>query len=985
MENNKKAGIRAAVFALFFCSGVSGLVYEVVWSRHLIYLFGATLYAVATVLASFMGGMALGSYIFGKYADRAKNNLRIYGWLQIGIGIAALALPIMLLLLDPIYKIAYRQFSSFFILSLLRFALTFIVLLIPTTLMGGTLPVLSRFLVNKKDSLGLNIGALYSVNTLGAVLGCFITGFLLIEALGVRGATYLAVAINIGVGAVSILLAMRSGDETLAADRGQQVREIPEDVIEDAQKARRIVFAVLLSYAISGFIALSYQVAWSRALVFTFDIMKNTTYSFTAMLTVFLVGLAIGGAIMSAFVDRTKDHLRLYAMIQLLLGLSGAFSLFVIYYFGLSIAPFEVKDAAGQINWWMGVLNVFAKTAAAIFLPTFLMGMAFPVAARICVDRMSAVGFGVGRLYSVNTLGAILGSFAAGFILIPVLGVAGTIILLALGNLALAIYIFHINPAMPQKTRTFFIAVCALSMLILIIRIPRGARFQELSKTEIMLYYKEGPLATVSVLEDSFKYRTIYVDNVGVAGTDRILLTDQKSLAHVPMLLLTNPKSALTVGFGSGGASYSYTRYESLADIHCVEICKEVLDAAPVLFASNHGILLPSGWDGPMPRERSEYKYAALPGYATFDPRYKIIIDDVRSYLRFTGRKYDIIATDCTDLRYKSNANLYDYEYFKLCRDHLTDDGMVVVWMPLGGLSDETFRLALRTFYRVFPDMSIWYMNNEPTHYILLIGTPKPLKIDYALMKKKLEEETVRNDLAELFLDDADKILSCFLNDQNSLKTYLAGEKINSENRPYLEFLSPKYGYGDKPMIDNLNTLLKYETSVIPYLFNIPDEAAFGELMKRYAVAVPLIIEGHAFYRDLKHLKACLKYIEAAKMVPEDRATKDLLGFRELHSRIAAWQRDPWGYRELASVYFAQDRYSETVTILSQMLANATTIPEKAPKSVADYYTDSIYYANKTIGLCYIKVGNPAYAKEYLQKALEMKPDDDEVRALLKD
>ncbi|HRR99447.1 MAG TPA: fused MFS/spermidine synthase, partial [Candidatus Sumerlaeia bacterium] len=812
MENNRKTAVQSAVFALFFLSGVSGLIYEVVWSRHLIYLFGATLYAVSTTLAAFMGGMALGSYLFGRYADRARNSLRVYGWLQLGIGVAGLALPFMLLALDPIYRVAYRQLTSFFILSLLRFVLTFIILLIPATLMGGTLPVLSRYLVHKRDWLGLNIGALYSVNTLGAVLGCFAAGFLLIETFGVRGATYFAAGINFIVGAAGLLLALRSGEEARSEERGQTVREIPDGVIEDAQKSRRIILAVLISYGVSGFIALSYQVSWNRALVFTFDIMKNTTFSFTAMLTVFLIGLAIGGALMSVFVDRAKDHLRLYAMIQLLLGLSGAYSLFVIYYFGGSIAPFEIRDASGQINWWMGVLNVFSKTFASIFLPTFLMGMAFPVAARICVARMSAVGYGVGRLYSVNTLGSILGSFASGFILIPILGVAGTIAILALGNLAIALYMFHINPAMLPRSRNFFIGVCVFAMLLVIIRIPRHARFQELSKTERMLFYEEGSLATVSVLEDSFKYRTLYVDNVGVAGTDRILLTDQKSLAHVPMLLLPNPKSALTVGFGSGGASYSYTCFKSLEEIHCVEICKEVLDAAPYLFASNRGVLIPEGWGGRAPREPSDYKYLALPGYMTFDARYKIIIDDVRSYLRFTGRVYDIIATDCTDLRYKSNANLYDYEYFKLCREHLSDDGMVVVWMPLGGLSDETFRLALRTFYRVFPEMTIWYMNNEPTHYILIIGTPKPLRVDYALMKKRLEEESVRQDLAELFLDDADKILSCFLNDNQSLKDYLAGEKINSENRPYLEFLSPKYGYGDKPMIDNLNTLLKYET-----------------------------------------------------------------------------------------------------------------------------------------------------------------------------
>jgi len=983
MENKDKAPIHIFVFALFFCSGVSGLVYEVVWTRQLTYLFGATLYAVATVLAAYMGGLAIGSFLFGKYADRAKNNLRLYALLELGIGAAALILPFLLSLLDPIYKFAYRHFSSFLFLSLLRFALTFFVLLIPTTLMGGTLPVLSRFLVRKKDSLGLNVGALYSLNTLGAVLGCFITGFLLIEALGVRGATLLAVAINGAVAAVGLLLAIKGGREELQIINVElQIEEnkLPE---EGRRQARKIVHAVLISYAISGFIALSYQVVWNRALVFTFDIMKNTTYSFTAMLTVFLIGLALGGAVMTPIVDRLKDHLRLFAMLQLLLGLSGAFSFFIIYHFGPLLNPFNTLNSAGAVNWWAGIMNVFAKTVASIFLPTFLMGMAFPVATKICVDRIGAVGFGVGRLYSLNTLGAIAGAFVCGFILIPLLGVAGSIFLLATGNLLIAFYLFHTNTQMTRNMRNIFIAVCGLSVFILLIRIPLNIRFQELSPTESMVFYKEGPLATVSILENSFKYRTLYVDNVGVAGTDRILLTDQKSLAHIPMLLLKEPRNALTVGFGSGGASYSYTRYTDLGEIHCVEICREVLDCAPELLTSNHGVLLPVSWHAPLPAAPKDYKYSALPGYWTFDPRFRIIIDDVRSYLRFTGHKYDIVATDCTDLRYKSNANLYDYEYFRLCREHIADDGMVVVWMPLAGLSDEMFRLALRTFYRVFPEMSVWYMNNESTHYILLVGTKNPLRIDYSLMVQKLKNEKVNSDLAELYLDDADKILSCFLCDQNSLKEYLAGDKINSENHPYLEFESPKYGYGDQPMIDNLNTLLKHRTSIIPYVFNIPERTAFEEQMNRYAEAAPHIIAGHALYRQLLNLKACRKYLEAVRLVPEDRATLKLLDFDELKLRIAARPGEPWAYRELGSVYFEQGRYSEAVTALSSLLKNASSPPINATKDILDYHRDSLIYANKTIGICYIKAGNTAYARPYLEKANAMSPEDAEIISLI--
>lgn len=984
---------RIIVFLLFFGSGVSGLVYEVVWTRHLTYLFGATLFAVATVLSAFMGGMALGSYVFGKIADRTKNNLRSYGYLQTGIGIAALLLPLLLKILNPVYKFAYIQFeASFYIMSLLRFLLSFAALLIPTTLMGATLPVLSRFLVRRNETLGLRVGALYSVNTLGAVLGCFLTGFFFIAAFGVQGATFIAVAINIIVGIISLIMAAGIQERYLETDEikigeAPAVKKYSEKEAakpEEHKQARKILYSVLISYGISGFIALSYQVAWSRALVFTFEIMKNTTYSFTAMLTVFLVGLAIGGAIMSAFIDKQRDPLRLYGLIQLIIGLSGAFSFLIIYYIGPGIEPFSFYNEAGEIIWSKGVLNVFAKTGAAIFLPTLLMGMAFPVATKICVDRIKSVGFGVGRIYSVNTLGAIIGAFAAGFVLIPVLGVAGTIYILAAGNLAIALWMFAINPLLNKNQRTVLIASAIVVALVILIRIPLNARFQDLSPTEESLFYQEGPLATVSVVENSFQYRTIYVDNVGVAGTDRILLTDQKSLAHVPLLLLEDPKSALTVGFGSGGASFSYTTYDSMEDIHCVEICKTVLDAAPDLLASNNGILLPeSRIDAPMPKDKSAYQYIATPGYRTFDPRYKIIIDDVRSYLNFTGKKYDIIATDCTDLRYKSNANLYDLEYFQLCRDHLTDDGMVVVWMPLAGLSDEMFRLALRTFYRVFPNMSIWYMNNEPTHYILILGTKGELKADYALMKEKLKEKDVNADLAELYLNDVDKILSCYICDEKTLDKFLEGERVNTENHPFLEFESPKYGYGEQPMIDNLNSLMGIRNRINDYLYNVPDLGAFEAQLQRYWEGEPYIIEGHAEYRNLEMVPACRSYMKAVEACPEDDATKYLLDFDELKLRLAARPRDGWAYRQLGAVFYEQGRWEDSVTWLTGFIENVPAPPANAPEETVTFYNQSLVYAYKTIGECYLRTGRPKQAKRYLQKALELAPMDNEIQEAL--
>jgi len=299
-------------------------------------------------------------------------------------------------------------------------------------------------------------------------------------------------------------------------------------------------------------------------------------------------------------------------------------------------------------------------------LPTLIMGMAFPAAAKLCVADLDHVGGGVGRLYAFNTLGSILGSLAAGFLLIPALGLSRTILLLSALSIASSLAIFFADPQCRAATRTTMAALAAGTLLVFTLQLGlKPLTFSEYLANDLpyeVLAYVEGPLDTVTVTLDVAGNRKISVDNIPVAATDRVMLTDQKSLAHLPALILPKPASVLTVGFGSGGASYSYTLYDELSTIHCVEISPTVLqpDIQRLLTASNHGLV------------------------DRFDqlPQYHVIRDDARSMLRFTHQRYDSIAVDCTDLRYKSNANLYDLEFFRLCRERLTDDGMVVVWMP---------------------------------------------------------------------------------------------------------------------------------------------------------------------------------------------------------------------------------------------------------------------------------------------------------------
>lgn len=900
-------GLRLAVYPLFFASGAAGLIYEVVWTRTLLSVFGAGLYAVCAVLAAFMAGLALGSWALGGASDRLRRPLMLYAGLEAAIGLAgAVALP-LLRHVDLVDGWAYVHLGgSAGVLAALRFILAFGLMLIPTTLMGATLPVLSRFLVRDSSHLGAHIGSLYAINTLGAVVGAFAAGFLLIGQLGLLATELLAAGFNFGVAALALLIALAVEGRRSAAPEQPADASVGGPAVgagKNVAAGGGDLFAlsdvnwVLVTAFLTGLVSLAAQVIWSRSLVFSFDYLKNTTYTFSAMLTVFLAGLALGSAVTGLIIDHQRQPLRLYGILLALLGLSILFSIIMLYYgAGLLKITEEFDAEKNYLNWTVAVANVILKTYGVLGIPTFLMGMAFPVAARVAV-QVGHVGRDVGRLYSLNTIGAIAGSLLAGFVIIPLLGLTGG--LLALGGLDLLLGVLTLwrtlaMPAGPKATWTAraALAVIALALAATVQRAlpPRGERgLQPLQPGETSVFYKEGPLATVAVLENDLKERMIFVDGVGVAGTDPIMQTDQKSLAHVPMCLLGNPKSALTVGFGSGGCSYSLLLHDRLEKVHCVEICPTVPAAAPVLEAANHGFF---GKLSPLE-------------FARQDKRYKIILDDARAWLNYTPEKYDFIATDCTDLRYKSNANLYDREYFQSCRQRLTPDGIVVVWMPLAGLRSDVFRTALRTFYNVFPAMGVFFMDNEPTHYILLIGwRDDKVSLDYRLFAKTVAEADVRDDLAELFLDDPVKLLSCFVTGGEALKAYLAGDKLNTENNPVIEFESPRYGYEDKPVIDNLNELMAIRVSPLKFMApgSIPEKES--ERLERYVKALPLIIDGEAHMRLIRRDRpmvaideleaAAQNWLEAAKLTPEDLSlTRNLLTLpilqKEILSRPGNW------------------------------------------------------------------------------------------------
>lgn len=861
------------ITAFFFLTGASGLVYEVVWTRMLLSVFGASIHAVATVVAAFMGGLALGGILGGRLADKTRYPLRVYGILEILAGLAAVSVPLMLKLGDPLYQaLSGSDATNTGLLNIARFILCFSILLIPTTCMGMTLPLLSRYLVKHDGEQGKRIGGLYAANTAGAVIGVTLAGFVLLEWLGVLGANFLAAGIGVAVGVAALAAAGHWTSNNLAshdpAAPGKPITSLFESMSNRAK-------LVLITYAAFGFSALAAQIAWTRILAFRMEFLNSTTYAFSVMLAVFLVGLAIGSALMTFYADRVRNPFRLYALILTLTGFAIVGSLLVMTNTAGQIRFGDPGNEVGwSFDWQLAVANVFLLCAVTIGPATILMGMAFPLAARICVESREQTGRETGALYASNTIGAIFGSFVGGFLLIPWLGLTNSLLAAAFISILAGAIVFQLSETSSPPMRTASASAGPALLAVCLAFLPGDHALQIVPEDSKIIAYEEGPLATVSVVEQPDGDRLVFVDNEYVAGTAVSMLTDQKSLAHVPMLLLENPRSAATVGFGSGGSSWSFTLYPELERIDCIEISETVPKMARHLKASNHGLL--DGWNGQDLRKQSFH-----------GGRYRVVLDDARSYLRFADHKYDIIATDCTNLQYKSSANLYNVEYFRICRQAITDDGLVVVWMPLGGLSPTAFACALKTFAHVFPEMTIWHMNNAPTHYLLLIGGKQPLRIEISRIQERLARPEIRADLAEISLHQPEKILSCFLQPASVMKEAFAHAPLNTDNHPYLEFQSPKYGFGIRPVLDNLELLWKSRVPIDPFLADADRHPEFIRRFESFRNASELVMVGHRQQWLGDNKGACQAYVKAAEIAPDDESIARELEFKPLREALS--------------------------------------------------------------------------------------------------
>jgi spermidine synthase len=884
-------GIVTAVLAAFFISGACGLIHETAWTRLLRHIMGNTTFSITTVLCAFMGGLALGSYLGGRFIDQRQDHMRVFAILEGGIGVYCLLLPWLIHFVEPVYAFIYQNtHTSFYAFGLLRFFFSGLILLVPATCMGATLPILSKFLTRSTGLIGKSVGTLYAVNTFGAVLGAFASGFLLIPNLGVNGTIYLASFFNLLVGAVGFWLyrhtktwivesPLPSIQETAVVHKKDKKKkhkkkskkkepQIPRP--EPLSYARKIRLGMLWGYGLSGFAALVYEIAWARVLSL---LIGSTVYAFSLMLTAFVLGIASGSILFSRVVDRLKHPMRTLALIQALMGLSA-----------LLVVPFMDRlpyFATGMISrliesFWMLQFAEFSLILGIMLVPTLLMGAAFPLVTRIFNQDSTETGRTVGAVYGSNTIGNILGSFVGGFLLIPFIGIQNSIFVAVGANIIVSCIFLGFTRGVKPVLKMGFTAALVVVTTLGIVAIPTWdpgrmsfGPFHEASRISLntatsrsalekmaarskILFHKEGLTTTVTVKEVAKGVRALYINGKPDASSLSDL-PSQELVAHIPLMFHASPKDALVIGLASG-ISLGSAGLHPLEKIDCVEISPAMVEASRFFDEDNYRIME--------------------------DPRVNIIIADGRNHLLLGDQSYDVIISQPSNPYFAGVADLFTKEFFELCKQRLNQQGIMCTWVQSYNIDLATFQSITKTFSAVFPNMTFWRAGKSDC---LLVGSMDPLVMDYDRLKLKLVQQGIRNDLERIAVRTVPEFLSHLLMAKEGVQQFSQEGLIHTDNNSLVEFSAPRAltrtGF-QWPLIAALEKSRDPDLSFLQTMQTDPESQADLNLTK--ATSINFIrARGHVFqYHILRNKNqtamADQEISKAVALNPGDNMLKEL-------------------------------------------------------------------------------------------------------------
>lgn len=772
---------RFLVLVLFFLSGASGLIYQVLWTRQLSLIFGVTIFAASAVLAAFMGGLALGSYWIGRYVDRHPNPVRVYAYLEAGIGLCGLAIPLIFVAIQPVYvALAVFLEDRFLLFNFARAVLISLPLLVPTILMGGTVPAIARYLVKRKDRLGWNVGLLYAVNTFGAVAGCVVAGFVLIRNVGLANTSYTAVAVNLGIAA--ILLLGRVGESVEVSGRGDAPsRDRGPAEVEGWDFA---AILAMLVFAVSGFAALGYELLWTRVLIVH---VHNSSYAFTLMLAVFLSGLAIGDVLLVRVYDRIQRPLFWLGVLQILTGLSVIIA--AAAYRSVRDLSLGILGIEGLSSWGEAVALMSLRAGLVLLPSTVLLGMTFPLVGRIVSGNMEGLGRRLGTAYAANTTGAILGALMAAFVLIPWLGLRGTLVSLSgvtifLGAVCAAA---DLRGTLPRAT----FATAGLALALAPAFLVSETIFQNAMQGGgwNLIYYHEGITDTTGVWEhekSGERYIT-YGDQRGTAGT--LTSSVNRRQAHIAHLLHAEPVHSLQIGFGVGNTLAAAELHPEVEALDCVELSPHVTDTAR-FFWTNDGVL--------------------------DKPGVKLIIDDGRNFLLRSRNRYDVITLEPPEIFTADIVNLYTVEFYQLAFDALSDDGLIAQWLPTYTMEEKDTQMLVAAVLNAFPEVSLWNqgpfveVGSPPFSTLVVVGSKKPLRIDPAELRRRMNHPSLRADLEKIETGSPAALLGLYVAGTERLRQWVGDLPAVTDDRTIVDYSTPvrreaNFGFGILRVFEKLD------------------------------------------------------------------------------------------------------------------------------------------------------------------------------------
>jgi spermidine synthase len=732
------------VAGMFFLTGATALIYQQLWLRELSLVFGVTIEAVATVLASFFAGLALGSAVAGRLVGRARCPIRWYALIEILVGLSALATPAALSIIEDWYvDIARALPDSQNLVSLARFALSFGVLVLPATLMGASLPIVVMSVGRQRGRLGQRVSVLYAVNTAGAITGTILAGYWLIGKAGILFSFRLAAAVNIAVGGAAYLASRRWERPLSSRSAMPDDRSAPSNEEVLSAPARMVILSV---FTASGFVALALEVVWFRVLVLHFE---SNTYAFTIMLATVLAGIAIGSALISPFMRRHIDWLRLLCLIELALAFVALLSLLLLA---------EAYDLVDPAKVRGGDLWVIAIGAAAAILPTtLLMGAAFPIGMRLWAgaDTRDA-GRRVGAFYSLNVAGGIAGSLVAGFFLIPTLGARRSVQFLALVLLASGIALALLTTKPRFRVATIGTALAGfLVVSIAAVPDPYEAVIAHRYPGEEVLWIEDGAQTTVSVHELADGTRAMYLDGLHQASDHPAVVEVHRQIGILPVALHPDPSSALVVGLGGGVTAGSVREAQADGTVEIVELSEEVVRASHFFRRVNGDVL----------RQRNV----------------RLRIDDGRNHLLLAEHRYDVITSDIIQPEHSGASKLWSVEYWELARKVLRDDGIMLQWIGTGRPVVQ-YELIMRSFLEAFPHATLWFEGN------LMIGSKQPLSFDGGALEAKSANPSTRAALASIGVTSFESLLDRYTAGPDEMRALVGSGPLLTDDRPRIEY-----------------------------------------------------------------------------------------------------------------------------------------------------------------------------------------------------